>query len=89
MSEDISFGASYVPPTQSKYFSDEENLNLESEITSVSSNNGCVIITGDVHAMTAKINDYVIGETLSHPSFLIERIYCATMVYAPKPLKLR
>ena len=36
MDEDIILGVIYVPPIQSKYFSDEEILNLESEITSVS-----------------------------------------------------
>lgn len=57
--EHIILGIIYVPPTQSKYFNDEEILNLEREITSMCSSNKFVIITGDVNARTARLNDYV------------------------------
>ncbi|MEW8548531.1 MAG: reverse transcriptase family protein [Candidatus Thiodiazotropha sp.] len=62
LDEDIILGVIYVPPTQSKYFSEEEILNLESEIISFCSNNRYVIITGDINARTAKLNDYVIAD---------------------------
>lgn len=57
--ENIMLGVSYVPPAQSKYFNDEEILNLESEITSFCSNNKYVLITGDLNARTARLKDYM------------------------------
>ena len=62
MDEDIILGVIFVPPTQLKYFSDEDTLNLENEISSVCSNNRYVIITGDINAWTIKLKDYVIAD---------------------------
>ena len=52
-------GLSYIPPIQSKYYNDEEEiLNLEREITSVCSQHKYVLITGDLNARTARLKDY-------------------------------
>ena len=56
--ENIILGLTYIPPIQSKYYNDEEILNLEREITSVCSKNKYVIITGDLNARTAMLKDY-------------------------------
>ena len=51
--ENVMLGVSYIPPAQSKYFNDEEILNLEREITSVCSSYKYVLISGDLNARTA------------------------------------
>ena len=56
--ENIILGLTYIPPIQSKYYNDEEILNLGREITSVCSKNKYVIITGDLNARTAMLKDY-------------------------------
>ena len=48
--ENVIMGVSYIPPIQSKYYNDEEILNLEREITSVCGKNKYVLITGDLNA---------------------------------------
>lgn len=65
--ENVMLGISYVPPFQSKYYNDEEMLNLEREITSFCSNDKYLFITGDLNAKTAKLEDYTRADTfLSH-----------------------
>ena len=56
--ENIILGLSYISPIQSKYYNDEEILNLEREITSVCSQHKYVLITGDLNARTARLKDY-------------------------------
>ncbi|MEW8560930.1 MAG: hypothetical protein AB2541_02460, partial [Candidatus Thiodiazotropha sp.] len=57
--ENLVLGIIYVPPSQSRFFNDDELLNLENEISSVCRSNKYVIITGDINARTAKLSDYV------------------------------
>lgn len=57
--ENVMLGICYVPPTQSKYYSDEEMLNLEREITSVCGKYKYVLVSGDINARTAGLRDYV------------------------------
>ena len=56
--ENVILGVSYIPPIQSKYYNDEEILNLERDITSVCGKNKYVLITGDLNARTAKLKDH-------------------------------
>lgn len=56
--ENIIIGITYVPPTQSRFFNDDELTNLENEITSMCSNHKYVFITGDFNARTSHLNDF-------------------------------
>ena len=53
--ENVMLCISYILPTQSKYYNDEEIVNLEREITSVCGSNKYVLITGDLNARTARL----------------------------------
>lgn len=57
--ENLILGVVYIPPTQSRFFNDDELSKLENEIMSVCSSNKYVIISGDMNARTAKLPDYV------------------------------
>ncbi|MCG8112934.1 MAG: reverse transcriptase domain-containing protein [Candidatus Thiodiazotropha taylori] len=67
--ENVMLGISYVPPFQSKYYNDEEMLNLEREITSVCSNNKYIYLTGDLNARTARLEDYTRADTFLSDMF--------------------
>lgn len=56
--ENVIIGVIYVPPTQSRFFNDEELTNLENEIISMCSNYKYVFITGDFNARTSHLNDF-------------------------------
>ena len=56
--EDIIFGIVYVPPNQSKYFSEDEFDLLKSEITQMCKNYDCIYLCGDINAQTGKLPDY-------------------------------
>ena len=56
--ENVIIGVIYVPPTQSRFFNDEELTNLENEITSMCSSYKYVFITGDFNARTSHLNDF-------------------------------
>ena len=58
--ENVITGVIYVPPTQSKFFNDEELTNLENEIISMCSNYKHVFITGDFNARTSHLNGFTI-----------------------------
>lgn len=57
--ENVIIGTIYVPPTQSRFFNDEEITNLENEITSICSNHKYVFIAGDFNARTSHLNDFI------------------------------
>ncbi|MEW8546031.1 MAG: endonuclease/exonuclease/phosphatase family protein [Candidatus Thiodiazotropha sp.] len=57
--EDLIIGITYVPPSQSRFFNDDELQTLENEITSMCSSHKYVFITGDLNARTARLSDYV------------------------------
>ncbi|MEW8547682.1 MAG: endonuclease/exonuclease/phosphatase family protein [Candidatus Thiodiazotropha sp.] len=59
MDENLIIGVTYVPPSQSRFFNDEELQTLENEITSMCSSHKYVYITGDLNARTANLIDYV------------------------------
>ena len=56
--ENVIIGVIYVPPTQSRFFNDEELTSLENEITFMCSNYKYVFITGDFNARTSHLNDF-------------------------------
>ena len=49
----------YVPPSQSRFYNDDELSKLENEIMSMCSSNKYVIISGDINARTGKLTDHV------------------------------
>ena len=57
--EYLILGIVYVPPSQSRFYNDDELSKLENEIMSVCSSNKYVVISGDINARTAKLQDYV------------------------------
>lgn len=57
--ENLIIGITYVPPSQSRFFNDDELQTLENEITSMCSSHKYVFITGDLNARTAIFTDYV------------------------------
>lgn len=57
--ENVILGIVYVPPTQSRFYNDDELSKLENEIMSVCSTNKYVIISGDLNARTSKLPEYV------------------------------
>ena len=57
--ENLTLGIVYVPPTQSRFYNDDELSKLENEIVSVCSLNKYVIISGDINARTKKLPDYL------------------------------
>ena len=67
--ENVMLGVSYIPPAQSKYFNDEEILNLEREITSVCSSYKYVLISGDLSARTAKLKDNTLVDSFNFDTF--------------------
>lgn len=71
--ENVFLGLIYVPPTQLKYFNDEELLNLEREITSLCSKHKYLFIIGDVNARTAMPNDNTSTNTFLTNFFLFRR----------------
>ena len=52
-------GTSYIPPTQSRFFNEEEIDRLEGEIMSMCSRNKYVCITGELNAQIGHSKDYV------------------------------
>ena len=52
--ENLFLGIVYVPPSQSRFYNDDELTKLENEIMSMCSSNKYVIISGDINARTAK-----------------------------------
>ena len=52
-------GTSYIPPTQSRFFNEEEIDRLEGEIMSMCSRNKYMCITGDLNARIGHLKDYV------------------------------
>ena len=57
--ENIFLGIVYVPPSQSRFYNDDELSKLENEIMSMCSSNKYVIISGDINARTGKLTDHV------------------------------
>ena len=57
--ENLILGIVYVPPSQSRFYNHDELPKLENEIMSVCSSKKYVIISGDINAGTAKLQDYV------------------------------
>ena len=57
--ENFIIGITYVPLSQSQFFSDDELQTLENEITSMCSSHQYVFITGDFNPRTAILTDYV------------------------------
>ena len=57
--ENMYLGIVYVPPSQSRFYNDDELSKLENEIMLMCSSNKYVIISGDVNARTRKLTDYV------------------------------
>ena len=56
--EDYVFGVLYVPPSQ-EFLKDGEILALEIEILSICSTHKYVFLTGDIHARTEKLQDFI------------------------------
>ena len=57
--ENVIFGIVYIPPSQSRFYNDDEMLKLENEIISVCSSNKYVILSGDFNARVGKLSDYI------------------------------
>ena len=57
--ENLTLVIVYVPPTQLRFYNDDELSKLENEIVSVCSLNKYVIISGDINARTKKLPDYL------------------------------
>ena len=57
--ENLILGIVYVPPSQSRFYNDDELSKLENEIMSVCSSSKYVVISGDINARTAKLQDYI------------------------------
>ena len=57
--ENLILGIVYVPPSQSRFYNDDELSKLQNELMSVCSSNKYVVISGDINARTAKLQDYV------------------------------
>ena len=51
--------AAYVPPANSKYYSDEIVSNIEKDITFYSRNGDCIILVGDFNARTSNMPDFI------------------------------
>ena len=51
--------AAYVPPVNSKYYSDEIFSNIEKDITFYSRNGDCIILVGDFNARTSNKPDFI------------------------------
>ena len=65
--ESLVLETSYIPPTQSRFFNEEEIERHEGEIMSMCSRNKYVCITGDLNAQIGHSKDYVeMDEYLSH-----------------------
>lgn len=60
---EIIFGIIYIPPSQSRFFNDDELELLESEITSMCSKYDNVFLAGDMNAQTANMKDYTECDT--------------------------
>ena len=84
--KNVMLGVSYIPPAQSKYFNDEEILNLEREITSVCSSYKYVLISGDLNARTAKLKDYILVDSFISDTFdlMLKHVHSLT-----RPLSLK
>ena len=80
--ENIILGLSYIPPIDSKYYNDEEILNLEREITSVCSQHKYVLITGDLNARTARLKDYTRVDNFLSDIFVFD---AETLSFLTKP----
>ena len=57
--ENLIIGITYAPPSQSRFFNDDELQTLENEITSMCSSHKYIFITGDLNARTGILTDYV------------------------------
>lgn len=55
---DLYIGTIYVPPTQSRFYNDDDFSLLEDEITNMCSKHDFVFITGDANARTSELVDY-------------------------------
>ena len=66
-SDDIIFGAVYIPPENSRFLINDELMTLEMEITDMSSKHQYVCMMGDFNGRTSISNDY-----LSADSFLTD-----------------
>ena len=51
--------AAYVPPANSKYYSDEIFSNIEKDITFYSRNGDCIILVGDFNVRTSNKPDFI------------------------------
>ena len=66
-SDDIIFGAVYIPHENSRFLINDELMTLEMEITNMCSKHQYVCLTGDFNGRTSILNDY-----LSADSFLTD-----------------
>lgn len=58
LEDDLLIGIIYIPPSQSRFYSEDEFSNLNDEITSMCSKYDYVFITGDANARTSELIDY-------------------------------
>ena len=58
LEQDLLIGVCYVPPQSSRYYNEDDMLQLEEEIMSFCSTYEYVYITGDFNAQTARIRDF-------------------------------
>ncbi|MES9880523.1 MAG: reverse transcriptase family protein [Sedimenticola sp.] len=58
LEENIIIGTVYIPPSNSRFFNDDDFMNLEMEMVSMCSTYKYVFVTGDTNGRTGEIADY-------------------------------
>lgn len=66
----IIVGVVYVPPTQSKFFNEDEFELFQSEITKFCSEHDYVYLCGDINAQTGELSDYITDDKFLNRYFL-------------------
>ena len=56
--ENVILGTIYIPPSQSRFYNEDEIAVLENEIISQCSNNKYVFINGDINGRTSRLPDF-------------------------------
>lgn len=62
LEQDIVIGVCYVPPQSSRYYNEDDFVQLDQEIMSLCSEFEYVFLTGDFNAQTAKLRDFTCSD---------------------------